>query len=786
MAMNNMTRGSYGKERLWQEQLWQETNCLNKRGKGEDIKRGGSGRKEEGKIGVSISFVLGHRCRWDLNILIIQEEEKSQEDFQDEDWAPLELCSHEEGTLFTARDSLNSLREELSLPVSEFHSYAAERELKRSHICALELHQLFGTSVIAVRLQKWFPQVFETLSGLLLERTVDHAINLLPGTQPIIYDRTGKPNFRRMKLNGWSMSYVLQASFNPLKDGSWQFCIDYKALNKSTVPNRFPILIVDEFLEELHGMSIFSKLDLKSDYYQIHTKQEDIQKTAFKTHEEICIDIFDDILVYSKIHKEHDEHLDNVLFIFSANSLYVNEKKCQFRQSQLEYLSLWIPTKGVSTDQGKISAIWDWPTPKDLKALRGFLGLTSYYHQFVKYSNAQDAFHKLKVTMTSTLVLALLIFSQKFLVETDASGHGIYQYSLKFLLDQKEIHSEYHKWVIKLMEFNFQIQYKEGKKNTTADALSRAAQLREAVVAIMCIAQGIDVTKINKEVEDDVRLSKIKIALIEGSTSFPHYSIQQGSLLYKRLLQPLPILNMTLEDLSMDFIEGLPKSKCCDSILVIVDRINKFGHFIPLRHLFTPKDITQIFAKESIKLHGIPRSIVTDRGTVFTSTFWKALNKLQGIELKMSSFYHPQTDEQTEDPPTLTCYGSPMSPIIAVNTYVKERNDTLQLLKEHLLAAQLRPYHMKSLAKKANEKLSPRIFDPYPIQERIGQVAYKLELPTLGNSAYYQPIPSILTDALEWNVTPQDILAIRNSSFDTEVLAPRTYARRKKAQSPIS
>ncbi|CAA7391024.1 unnamed protein product [Spirodela intermedia] len=98
----------------------------------------------------------------------------------------------------------------------------------------------------------------------------------------------------------------------------------------------------------------------------------------------------------------------------------------------------------------------------------------------------------------------------------------------------------------------------------------------------------------------------------------------------------------------MDFIEGLPKSKGYDSILVIVDRLNKFGHFIPFRHPFTAKDVAQIFAKEVVKLHGIPRSTVTDRGTIFTSAFWQSLNKLQGTELKMSSSYHPQTAGQTK------------------------------------------------------------------------------------------------------------------------------------------
>nr|GEV88657.1 transposon Ty3-G Gag-Pol polyprotein [Tanacetum cinerariifolium] len=112
------------------------------------------------------------------------------------------------------------------------------------------------------------------------------------------------------------------------------------------------------------------------------------------------------------------------------------------------------------------------------------------------------------------------------------------------------------------------------------------------------------------------------------------------------LLQPLSIPAKMWSDVSMDFIEGLPLSSEYSVIMVVVDRLTKYAHFVALKHPFTAMVVAKSFIANVVRLYGIPTSIMSDHDKVFISSFWQALFKLQGIKLCMSSNYHPQIDGQ--------------------------------------------------------------------------------------------------------------------------------------------
>lgn len=273
------------------------------------------------------------------------------------------------------------------------------------------------------------PDLFSTPKELPPERPHDHHINLLPNTKPVNVKPYRYPHHQKNTIatliSEMLSDGIIKPSHSPFsspvllvkkKDGSWRFCVDYRALNAVTMKDSFPIPTVDELLDELGTAKVFTKLDLRSGYHQIRVSPTDTHKTAFRTwdgHYEFLVlpfsltnapatfqsamnDLlrpylrkfvlvfFDDILIYSTSFADHLVHLRLILNLLVTNKFYAKFSKCDFAVTTVHYLGHLISEGVMTPDPDKIQAINEWPQPRSLSALRGFLGLSGFYRKFIK------------------------------------------------------------------------------------------------------------------------------------------------------------------------------------------------------------------------------------------------------------------------------------------------------------------------------------------------------------------------------------------------------------------
>ncbi|GBG69829.1 hypothetical protein CBR_g4658 [Chara braunii] len=335
-----------------------------------------------------------------------------------------------------------------------------------------------------------FPEVLAEPRGVP-ERPVKHKIEIIEGSVPpkgCVY-RMGQGELEELKRRiddmidrGWirpsESEFGAPVLFVPKKGGKLRMRIEYRGLNRITRKNAYPLPRIDDLLDAAGGCKVFSKIDLRFGYHQIEVDPSDQHKTTFKTRDGLyefivmpfgltnapatfqclmdkvlrhqlnrfVVVYLDDILIFSKSMEEHVKHLEEVLQVLNEAQLHLNLEKFEFGRDSVIYLGHRLSANGLELEATKVDVIREWPQPANVRELRSFLDLASYYRKFVpKFSviahplsrltsknvayawceKCETVFQDLKEAFVSHHVLRIADPILAFVVTTDASQFGI-------------------------------------------------------------------------------------------------------------------------------------------------------------------------------------------------------------------------------------------------------------------------------------------------------------------------------------------------------------------------
>ncbi|KAE8694701.1 RNA-directed DNA polymerase-like protein [Hibiscus syriacus] len=556
--------------------------------------------------------------------------------------------------------------------------------------------------------------------------------------------QTPRPRIDVPKPNEYKGS-VPKVQIQRKHDGSLRMYIDYRALNKLTVKNKYPIPLIADLFDQLGGARWFTKLDLRSGYYQVRIAEGDEPKTAFVTR-------------YGSY-----EFLVMPFGLTNAHTTF-----CTLMNKEVSFLGHIIGGGKLQMDKDKI---------------RGYSKIATPLTELLKKDKAwewstkcQDAFEKLKDAMVNEPVLVLPDYTKPFVVFTDVSdvaiggvlmqeGHPVAYESRKlneterrYSVHEKEMTAVVHCLCIwrhyllgsKFVVFTdnvasnyFFTQKKLSPKQ--AHGLSRRYAI-ETVEGELLYHRGHRLFvprygKLRKELMKECHDSKWAghpgvdrtLALLSEQYYWPHMAedvqaymktclvCQQDKIEAKKpavLLQPLPIPERPWESISMDFIIAV--------------------------------EAARLFLKHVVKYWGMPKTIINDRDTRFTGRFWTELFKLMGSSLNFSTAVHPQTDGQTErvnalleiymrhyatnqSPFDIVTGQQPLTPNTIVTKYEGPNPSAHNVAKEwheqHDLARACLHKAGKQTKKWADQKRRDVNFEVGNLVLRVGTMAYKLELP---------------------------------------------------------